>query len=712
MNLISTTEISVTHYSNIITSIDSLTTDISFPKNLECYSNLTKYELLNMIPNIIQDIEIGKNYQVQGEEFELVIKPTNSSFLENSTHIYFENCEIKLREKFNISSSRIITFLQLELYNKKTQSLINQVEYQAYDDNRNILNLSICNDTDIQIIHLINESYDLSNYNSFKEDGIDIFNIDDSFFNDICHPYTDPDSNNDLVLEDRIKYIYQNYSLCEEGCTYDHIDLKNKAISCICKVKTNLSIEETTFSIKKFNDIEIESNFGLIKCYKLVFSLSGKLKNIGFIIFLVLFLIHIPLIINYIYKGIKPIKEFLQKEMIKYGYKSNNKKDKKIKNKRLDSPPPKNNKNSKLISSSIHNMNPSEIEIIEQINENDDQSKIKINNNNKKGKIIKDNKKDKNKQILINNVIIIDKNKNKKSKGKKIKKSKSKKIYNIPTQIKELSKEEKDKNLFDFHLININLNNKKIKEYTPKNSIQILNNYTYEEAIKYDMRSICLIFYIFLLSKQAAFHAFLFKSPLESFPLRLILLIFIISSDLALNAFFYLDDKISKKFELAQNLFLFTFSNNITIILLSTFIGFIFLTLFTNLSNSTNKIRDIFRNEEEKMIKNKKYIVNDKRKKEIYKEIKNILKKHKIKVIILIIIEFSLFLFFWYYVTAFCHVYSSTQLSWLLDSFLSILSRLIIECLFCLLFAKLYRMAVEANTHCLYKIVLFFYSFG
>ena len=112
------------------------------------------------------------------------------------------------------------------------------------------------------------------------------------------------------------------------------------------------------------------------------------------------------------------------------------------------------------------------------------------------------------------------------------------------------------------------------------------------------------------------------------------------------------------------------------------------------------------------MIKNKKYTVTEKRKKEIYKEIKNIMKKHKIKVIILIIIEFSLFLFFWYYVTAFCHVYSSTQLSWLLDSFLSILSRLVIECLLCLLFAKLYRMAIEANTHCLYKIVLFFYSFG
>ena len=205
---------------------------------------------------------------------------------------------------------------------------------------------------------------------------------------------------------------------------------------------------------------------------------------------------------------------------------------------------------------------------------------------------------------------------------------------------------------------------------------------------------------------------FYFKSPLESFPLRLCLFIFIISSDLALNAFFYLDDKISKKFRTAQNLFLFTFNNNITIILLSTFLGFLFLTLFTNLSNSTNKIRDIFLNEEEKMKKNNKCNVSEKRKKEILMEINNILKIHRIKVIILSIIEFSLMLFFWYYATAFCHVFSSTQISWLLNSFLSIISRLVIELLISLLFAKLYRMAIEANIHCLYKIVLFFYSFG
>ena len=136
------------------------------------------------------------------------------------------------------------------------------------------------------------------------------------------------------------------------------------------------------------------------------------------------------------------------------------------------------------------------------------------------------------------------------------------------------------------------------------------------------------------------------------------------------------------------------------------------MTLFTNLSNSINDIRDIFRKEEDKLKQNKKYIVTEKRKKEILGEIEKALKKHKIKVIILIFIEFSFILFFWYYVTAFCHVYSSTQISWLLDSFLSMLSRLIIIILLSFLFAKLYRIAIESNIHCIYKFVLFFYSFG
>ena len=223
------------------------------------------------------------------------------------------------------------------------------------------------------------------------------------------------------------------------------------------------------------------------------------------------------------------------------------------------------------------------------------------------------------------------------------------------------------------------------------------------------MRSICRIYYIYLLAKQSIFYAFLFRSPLEVFSLRLLLLIFIFANDLALNALFYFDDKISEKYRYAKGLFLFAFSNNITVILLSTLISFIFWALFSKLNNATNSIRKVFRNEEEKMKNNKKYVVNTTRKEEIRKEIENILKNYKIRTIIFFIIELLLMLFFYYYVTIFCHVYSDTQISWIWDSFLSILSRIIIDLLLSLLFAKLYRIGVESNVQIIYKISLLFY---
>ena len=79
---------------------------------------------------------------------------------------------------------------------------------------------------------------------------------------------------------------------------------------------------------------------------------------------------------------------------------------------------------------------------------------------------------------------------------------------------------------------------------------------------------------------------------------------------------------------------------------------------------------------------------------------------------ILLIIQTVLILFFWYFVTAFCHVYSSTQASWLLDSFLSILSRLMLELIFGFLYAKLYQIAVRSNIETFYKILLCIYDFS
>ena len=101
------------------------------------------------------------------------------------------------------------------------------------------LDLSLCNDINTKIHYAIknNTQLNIPSITNFKEKGIDIFNLKDKFFTDLCYSYSD--SNNDMILEDRIKYLYQNYSLCESGCTYNNIDIENMNIACICKIKGN-----------------------------------------------------------------------------------------------------------------------------------------------------------------------------------------------------------------------------------------------------------------------------------------------------------------------------------------------------------------------------------------------------------------------------------------------------------------------------------------
>ena len=133
--------------------------------------------------------------------------------------------------------------------------------------------------------------------------------------------------------------------------------------------------------------------------------------------------------------------------------------------------------------------------------------------------------------------------------------------------------------------------------------------------------------------------------------------------------------------------------------------------IFNKIGNSINKTIDIFREEEAKINNIKDYSVTPERRKEIVKEIEKIITIHKIKVFILFVIELLIMLFFWYYVTDFCHIYPKTQISWLLDSFLTLLLRLFIILLFSLFFSYLYILSVTYKNKCLFKIVRFIYSY-
>ena len=207
-------------------------------------------------------------------------------------------------------------------------------------------------------------------------------------------------------------------------------------------------------------------------------------------------------------------------------------------------------------------------------------------------------------------------------------------------------------------------------------------------------------------------HTFLYKSQIEPFPLRLSVLKFLLGCDFALNSIFYTDDKVSERHTSGKNMFVFALTNNLIVILLSILIGYAFMIFFANLNNITNEIRQIFRNEENKIKKDKKYVVSLQRKREVIMEVKRILKKFKIKVTIFYIIEFLLMIFYWYYATLFCYVYNKTQISWIIDTLITIVIRIIIDLIINFILSALYKSSIKYNCSFIYRLIIFFYCFS
>ena len=128
-------------------------------------------------------------------------------------NIDFTECENILRDSYEIYSPRRLTLVQVEVNNTNDTILVNQIEYEVFDDKKKSLNLSLCKNSTIKINYKVkNDTEDVIDLiSTFKDKNIDILNISDSFYNDVFFPYSD--SVSDLTLKDRIEHIYKDYQL-------------------------------------------------------------------------------------------------------------------------------------------------------------------------------------------------------------------------------------------------------------------------------------------------------------------------------------------------------------------------------------------------------------------------------------------------------------------------------------------------------------------
>jgi hypothetical protein len=820
-------------------------------------STKSKEEIINDLDNLLLDKDPEQSYVINGDDFTVIIKPVNEVVEESTVHIDFSECENVLKEIYPEKEFRI---MQINMENKNENCLTDQVEYKIYDQDGVEMDLSVCDEVTIPIEFEIKNTslLNLEQISSFQDQGVDVFDINSEFFNDICYSYSDNGSDSDMILSDRVADIYQNFSICGDGCEYVSFNVEKKSANCECNVKQEVSSESETGNFNTYvMSAFLDSNFGIIKCFNLVFSIKGKVKNAGFWMFGLMILTHIPIYVVYIINGTTPVVKYISNEMINKGYElnSNNhhnhthsrrskhkkksitprmESNKKNMNDEQDSPsvevkrykkeinsnPPKNHNNSfsdnenKKKSKKIQFAHGSPKQYKNKKNviilsENDgDKKKVgsrldsanletkdflvsprKTMNRNHKGKKqlklsnmntidtnpgspknYNDAKKETKKhhksfKDIKDDVLNLDKsnrgdgNKNKKAFSKKnnlvlelesgellgktnkntlknqlhvkklnLRKISSKKLSNNknknsskniePTigDVEENSEksekkfERKNKKLTtQFPLILINASNSKSHQALKSN--YVLDNYDYEDALENEKRSFCRIFFIYLISKENVLNIIFFNPPLELKPIRISVFIFSFACDFALNALFYLSDNISDKYHYTGSFReLFALVNNLTISLTSTIVSFILLYFFQTLTQSSKKIENLFRQQEQLLKKDKQYKVGDETIKEIKNNLDKIIKCLKVKIIVFIILEFILMIFFLYYSTAFCQVYPSTQVSWILDCISSYVISLAFTLVLSFLCASFYKIAIKYRVKILYKIILLFYS--
>ena len=711
---------------NIIVSIDELA-NVMNSNNIVLIkktTNKTKEEFSNNLNELIEEVEIGKVYEIQANDYEVKVSPINyKDFDSSSTYINFLECENTLRKKNNLSPDAILTVIQIEIYKYDEKALTNQVEYAVFDDKKQKLDLTVCENDKIEINYAISNKtkLDFEEISNYLDIGVDVFNIKDNFFNDICYPYSE--NNSDIILQDRISDIYQNYSLCDNNCEYNKINLTTKTVSCTCKIKEEVETVKPELKFDKiYLDLFSETSFGVIKCYNLVFRLDNKFKNIGFILFTILTALHLPIIIYYCFTGIFPIRKYIINEMKNYHYFPV-----------IRSPLKKKKNNINLIKTNKQKFQDNNKNRIKTRNNNSEYKIKKIKDSNSKHENCSTSKKkllddSKNKMLrkiktfkgnnLIKPIFIFNYSNNKK---KKLKLKDKKKSLILPKEKKKnsimlyKSKEKKKLKIAekdsDYYLIRIDANN--TINYSTYESKYFLDNFEYEEAIIYDKRTLWRLYIICLLAKENILSTFFLESPLELKSIKLIIFIFIYSCDLALNTLFYFSENISDKYNYkGDNIFWFNFMNNLTISFISFIISFIIVASLQYFIDSKDNIENVFREQEKRLKKNKKMKINNKMKIIMLEQIIKINKKLKCKLLLFILVEFIIMLFYYYFVTAFCEVYKETQISWLFDSFISFLISFPVEFLMALVISIAYKISIKKRIKCLYRLAMMFYSLG
>ena len=231
-----------------------------------------------------------------------------------------------------------------------------------------------------------------------------------------------------------------------------------------------------------------------------------------------------------------------------------------------------------------------------------------------------------------NNNLITAENKTTKSDYRSTKQSKRRKNKQFELDIKEEKENNKIKNLDNFEL----------------------NNLGFEDACKYDKRTCLKIYWSVLKREHIGLLTIISKNDYNLFNAKInrFLITFCVGS--TMNGLFFVHESMHRKYNEKKDL---TFAEKLPQFIFTLLVSHALEVLLCFLGMTDTHVYEI-----------KALPTQEKKKGE---KVVEILDKIKRKLISFYCVTFVLFLFFWYFISAFCAVYQNTQKIFLRDSFIS-----------------------------------------
>ena len=618
----------------------------------------------------------------------------------NTSSVLLGECENILKKEYSIGESTPLPILKIETLDNHSDYM--DVYYEVFHplNLSQKLDLDICDSKYVELrLPIVLKEYKLDLITNTKELGYNIFDLNDSFYHDICSVFTY--NNSDISLSERKNLLdFSNEKLCIDGCSFSNIDIVTLRSICTCEIhKFNNSYEEDytvdmnnntsgdenlVDVLKKTIDVSNALNIKVVKCFEKIFTLKIFTENYGFYISFFMNLFNIIIII---FSPISKIEAQITKfcasilEQMKKVYQRIETNDQNAQHHNIINEINNYMNNNTNINNDLSSDKPNESENKNDLNDNENNQKninIIINNkeeqeNQNNGLILKiKNNEDKvnPKRRRIKNLTVKPRKKNANENSTLRRINSLEKVNNNlninkannddPLEKEKAEKEEKmleklkkknDSEYYVYYLIK-NFRYKSRRFLLSESEIESLD---YKYALKIDNRNNGDYYFSLLKEKNKIISIFLNKSDYNIQAVKVSLFLFNFNLSITVNALFFNDEAIH---QVNQDQGSYNLNTQISIVIYSAIISTAIGSIVEYFALTHKKILDI---------RNKKDI------KEIEDLIPELIKKLKLGYRIFSISTIVINLIFWYYITSFCAIYSIIQTHMISDSLMSFL---------------------------------------